>query len=603
MPSKQSKKQTQGNCSRQSAPQSTSDTLPKIRHSSAHLLAAAVIKLFPKAKLGTGPATSEGFFYDMQTPRPLTAKDFPAIEREMQKMIEQDLSFVCQSLAVKSARQLFEKAGQAYKVQLIDDLAKEGNKKVSIYKTGTDFTDLCAGPHVKSAGQIGAFKLLSVAGAYWQGNQSNPQMSRVYGTAFGTKKELERYLKMREEAKKRDHKKLGVELDLFTFSPLVGSGLPLWTPKGALMRRLLDDFVWQLRKKRGYMRVEIPHITKKDLYEVSGHWEKFQEELFKIKTREGHLFALKPMNCPHHTQIYARRPRSYRELPVRYANTTMVYRDEQSGELSGLVRVRAITQDDAHVFCRYSQVKDEIFKIWDIVQDFYSPLGFDIDVRLSLHDPKQLQKYLGTPKIWQQAEEQMRSLIKEKGVTAEEAVGEAALYGPKIDFITHDSLGRSWQIATIQLDMNLPERFDLTATNEQGKPERIVMLHAAIMGSLERFMAILIEHFAGAFPLWLAPVQVAILPISTKHLDYAEKVAAKLSAEEIRVEVDREADTIGKKIRRAELQKIPYLLIVGDKEVKANSVAVRRRAQGDLGSQKIDSLIKKIVEETQSKAL
>ncbi len=579
------------------------NNLFRIRHSAAHLMAAAVLKLYPGSKLGTGPATEEGFFYDIDTPEPITDKDLPKIEKEMRAMIKAGHPFVCKLLDSDEAIKKFKESEQPYKVELIQGLLKEGHNKVSLYETGNVFVDLCEGPHVEQSDEVGAFKLLSVAGAYWKGDQSKPQMTRIHGTAFATQKELDQYLKMLEEAKKRDHKKLGIDLDLFTFSPLVGSGLPLWTPKGTQMRKTLDDFVWSLRKKQGYSRVEIPHITKKDLYEKSGHWEKFSDELFKIKSRENHLFAIKPMNCPHHTQIYDRHPRSYKDLPIRYANTTMVYRDEQSGELSGLVRVRAITQDDAHVFCRYSQIKEETFKIWDIIQDFYRPFGFEINVRLSLHDPKQMDKYLGTPAIWKKAEDQMKKLIKDKGATATEAVGEAALYGPKIDFMTKDSLGRQWQIATIQLDMNLPERFDLTAINENGKPERIVMLHAAIMGSIERFMSILIEHFAGAFPVWLAPVQVKVLPISDKQIEYAEEVAAQLSASDIRVEVNKDSETIGKKIRQAELEKIPYLLIVGDKEIKAKQVAVRRRGQGDLGTQALTDLIQKITDETDKKAL
>ena len=406
---------------------------------------------------------------------------------------------------------------------------------------------------------------------------------------------------MLEEAKKRDHKKLGIELDLFTFSDLVGSGLPLWTPKGTLLRNILDDFVWELRKNAGYQQVDIPHITKKELYEKSGHWDKFKDELFRIKTREGHEFAMKPMNCPHHTQIYARKPHSYRELPQRYANTTKVYRDEQTGELSGLSRVRSITQDDAHVFCRPSQVGDEIEKVWDVITEFYKAVGFELNVRLSLHDPKHQEKYLGDNKTWTKAEDQLRQVVKAKKSKAEEAIGEAAFYGPKIDFMAKDSLGREWQVATIQLDMNMPERFDLSCINEKGEKERIVMVHAAIMGSIERFLAIIIEHFGGAFPVWISPVQVILLPISDKQNEGAEKILTQLKEVGIRAEINSDNETLGKKIRNAELQKTPYILVIGDKELQAGAVAVRQRGLGDLGQVKIDKFIEQIKEEVETK--
>jgi threonyl-tRNA synthetase len=400
-------------------------------------------------------------------------------------------------------------------------------------------------------------------------------LQRIYGVAFETKKDLEDYLKIQEEAKKRDHKRLGPELDLFTFSDLVGSGLPLWTPKGALLRNLLDDFVWQLRKARGYERVEIPHITKKDLYEKSGHWTKFKDELFKITTREGHIFAMKPMNCPHHTQIYARRQWSYRELPQRYANTTMCYRDEQTGELSGLSRARSFTQDDAHVFCRMSQAKEEFLKIWDIVTEFYSVFGLKLALRISLHDPKQPEKYLGDKKRWAEAENILREVVKLRKAEYSEAIGEAAFYGPKLDFLATDSLRRKWQVATIQLDMNMPERFDLACTNERGEKERIVMIHAAIMGSIERFLSIIIEHFGGEFPLWLSPIQVKVIPVSEKFEVYAKKIHELLLKNGIRSEIDATSDTLGKRIRQAELQKIPYSIVVGKKELATKTVNVR----------------------------
>ena len=402
--------------------------------------------------------------------------------------------------------------------------------------------------------------------------------------------------KMMEEAEKRDHRKLGKELDLFVFSELIGGGLPLFTPKGTILRDLLDNKVWKLREANGYKRVDIPHMTKKDLYEKSGHWEKFKDELLHVTTREEHQFVLKPMNCPHHIQIFARRPISYREMPVRYANTTKVYRDEQTGELMGLTRVRSITQDDAHIFCRVSQINEEVEKIWDIIEEFYKQLDLDVHARLSTRDPATPEKYIGAPKKWEMAEESLRKIIKTKRgkKDPEESKGEAAFYGPKIDFNATDSLGRKWQVATIQLDMNQPERFDLTCINEKGEKERIVMIHAAIMGSIERLLAILIEHNAGAFPLWLAPVQVAIIPVNDKNEAYVKKTEELLLKKHIRFETDRRNESLNKKIREAELQKIPYLLVVGDKEKKSKTVSVREREKGDRGSKKLEKFLQSL---------
>lgn len=403
-------------------------------------------------------------------------------------------------------------------------------------------------------------------------------------------------------SKEHDHKKLGKELDLFTFSDLVGSGLPLWTPKGTILRNLLDEFVWELRRKRGYEKVEIPHITKKELYEKSGHWEKFKDDLFRITTREDDEFVLKPMNCPHHTQIYARKPWSYRELPQRYANTTMCYRDEQSGELNGLSRVRAFTQDDAHAFCRESQVKEEFLKVWDIVQEFYETFGFKPKkIRLSFHDPAHPEKYLGDKKRWKIAEDILRDIAQEKGAETIDGAGEAAFYGPKLDFMAEDAHGRLWQVATIQLDMNMPERFDLTCVNERGEKERIVMIHAAIMGSIERFTAVLLEHTAGILPLWLAPVQVRVLSISDVHTRYAQDVLIRLKEAGIRAEADISNESLGKKIRNAKTEKIPYLLVVGDKEVEAKTVSVESRDAGKLDTTSLSDFITKAGEEIRAK--
>lgn len=548
--------------------------LDGVRHSLAHLLAATVLQKYPKAKLGIGPTIEHGFYYDFKFPKAISAEELKGFEKAIRKLINQKLPFSGRKVAPAEAKKIFK--DQPFKLDLVKEFIKE-KKELSVYKTGDIFLDLCRGGHVKNTAEINpdAFALTHLAGAYWRGREKNPMLTRVYGLAFATKKELDEHLAMIEEAKKRDHKRLGTELDLFTFSDLVGAGLPLWTPKGTTLRTVLDDFVWELRAQRGYEKVEIPHITKKDLYERSGHWEKFQNDLFKITTREGHFFAMKPMNCPHHTQIYARRAWSYRDLPQRYANTTMCYRDEQTGELSGLSRARSFTQDDAHVFCRLPQAKEEFLKIWDIVHEFYGKFGFNLRIRVSTHDPKHPEKYLGEKKKWKFAEAMLDEIVKEKKADTFEGVGEAAFYGPKLDFMAKDSLGREWQVATIQLDVNMPERFDLTCTNEKGEKERIVMIHAAIMGSIERFVSIIIEHYAGNFPVWLAPIQVVVLPVSEKHTYYAEKVTNLLKARGVRTRLNEAAESLGKRIRTSELEKIPYILVVGEKEENSKTVSVR----------------------------
>ncbi len=578
------------------APAAPAPSLSDIRHSLAHLLASAVLEMMPEAKLGVGPVIDTGFYYDFELPRPLVPEDLPILQEKMQRLVKEGHAFERQPVQAGEAMDFFTAAGQPFKVELIRDLTEHGTTvfkeisggaeepkgpvEITLYKTGA-FVDLCRGGHVEKTNQVqpGSFKLTTIAGAYWRGNEKNPQLTRIYGAAFATKAELDAYLAMLEEAKKRDHKVLGPQLDLFVFSDLVGSGLPLWTPKGTVIRHVLDEFVWSLRKKRDYVRVEIPHITKRALYEKSGHWEKYKDDLFKIVTREGHEYAMKPMNCPHHTQIYDRKKWSYRELPQRYANTTMVYRDEQSGELAGLSRVLSITQDDAHVFCRSVQVRDEMLKIWDIVEELYGAVEIPLTVRLSFHDPAHPESYLGTPELWKSAEDQIREVAKAKGVDAVEKVGEAAFYGPKLDFIGRDSLGREWQVATIQLDMNLPERFNLTCVAEDGSDERIVMIHAAIMGSIERFMSIMIEHFSGAFPLWMAPVQVKILPISDKVFGFCEEVRDELLAAGLRVEADWRNESLGRKIRDAEMEKAPHMLVIGEKEAEAKMVTLRRLHQ------------------------
>jgi threonyl-tRNA synthetase len=559
-----------------------------MRHSMAHLMAAAVSELYPNVKLGVGPAIGEGFYYDFHLEDTITEKDFKKIEKKMREIIKCDDTFEKKEFSIDEAIAFFKEQGQDFKVELLEDLKSKGTTKFGadeladvgemgdvamVYYTG-DFVDLCRGPHVEHSKEVGVFKLTKVSGAYWRGNAEGAQMQRVYGVAFETKDELAEYMAMLKEAKKRDHRKLGKEMGLFHFSELVGSGLPLWTPKGTVLRNQLDAFVWSLRKQYGYEQVTIPHITKKDLYETSGHWEKFQDDLFKITTREGHLFAMKPMNCPHHTQIYAAAKRSYRDLPQRYAETTMVYRDEQSGELHGLSRVRCISQDDAHVFCREAQVKAEVFKIWNIVEGFYSPFGFDLQVRLSVHDRDNMDAYLGTVEEWDEVVEVFRGWFKERNVEYVEESGEAAFYGPKIDFIATDSLKREWQVATIQVDRNMPRRFELTCVNEKGEEEPVVMVHAAIMGAIERFTSVMIEHYAGAFPLWLAPVQVRFVPVSDDFADYAQGLAQSLEEGGVRVEVDTSKEGVGKKIRAAALAKIPWTIVVGEKEVGGGDISV-----------------------------
>ncbi len=562
------------------------------RHSLAHLLAMAVLEKYPEAKLAIGPVIENGFYYDLAFPKdaPLSAEDLPALENRMRELARGDLPFEGIKVSADEAREKF--AGNPYKLELIDEIVTR-NEDITLYTVG-GFIDLCRGGHVKTTEEIDpdAFALTHIAGAYWRGDEKNAMLTRIYGLAFNTKEELKAHIAQLEEAKKRDHRKLGKELDLFTFSPLVGAGLPLWTPKGTVLREELDNFVWSLRKARGYQKVEIPHITKKELYETSGHWSKFADELFKVTTREGKEYALKPMNCPHHTQIFDRKPHSYRDMPQRYANTTTVYRDEQSGELGGLTRVLSITQDDAHVFCRANQLKEEFFVIWDIIDTFYSTFGFTFEkVRLSFHDPMTMEKYLGTEEVWKTAESALRDMAKERNVPFIEAVGEAALYGPKVDFIAKDSLGREHQVATIQLDMNLPERFDLNCTNEKGEKERIMMIHAAIMGSLERFLAVLIEHVAGNFPLWLSPIQMMVIPVSETQNEYAESVRVALCNAGIRAEADKGNDGLGKKVRAAKVAKIPYFLVVGGKEVESNRVTVEHRDKGKIGEMSVDDFL------------
>jgi threonyl-tRNA synthetase len=519
----------------------------------------------------------------------------------MEELAKRHLVMERRHITLEEGRKMFK--DQSFKLDLLEDFAKE-NRELTAYTLG-NFTDLCAGGHCENTKEIspGSFTLTKISGAYWRANEKNPMLTRIYGLAFDTKEELEKHLHTLEEAKKRDHRKLGVELDLFTFSDLVGAGLPLWTPRGTLLRNLLDAYVWELRQNAGYERVEIPHITKKDLYERSGHWDKYKDDLMRVSTREGYEFAMKPMNCPHHTQIYARKLWSYRELPQRYSNTTMCYRDEQSGELSGLSRVRAFTQDDAHVFCRMSQAKEEFLKIWDIVHTFYGSFGFSMRVRISKHDPAHPEKYLGDRERWAFAEGMLTEIAKEKGADdAFDGIGEAAFYGPKLDFMAKDAIGREWQVATIQLDMNMPERFELSCVNEKGEKERIVMIHAAIMGSIERFLSILIEHTAGEFPLWLSPVQARVLPIGEKHQAFAMEATGTLRAAGLRVEMDASGESLGKRIRETKLAKIPYTLIIGDREVAMAGATLESRSGGKIGQFPISEISTLLSRESENRS-
>ncbi|MFA5935425.1 MAG: threonine--tRNA ligase [Patescibacteria group bacterium] len=565
------------------------------RHSAAHVMAAAVKRLFPEAKLGVGPVVENGFYYDIDIGRALTPEDIKAIEKGIKRIIKENPAFEREEMPIDDAIKLFEEMGQTYKVELLRDLKTKGTTKLSaeeagdldpenvssvtLYRTG-DFLDLCRGPHVERARDIGVWKLDKVSGAYWRGNQENAQMQRVYGLCFATQEELDTFLHMREEAEKRDHRKLGAELDLFAFSPLVGSGLPLFTPRGVTVRQLLVDFVWELMQPHGYERVWIPHLAKVDLYKTSGHWDKFEDDLFHVSSKKTEeAFVLKPMNCPHHTQIYASRPRSYRDLPLRYSEVTTVYRDENTGQLQGLSRVRSITQDDAHVFCRPDQVHDEALGMYRIIEGFYAAFGMPLRVRLSVRDAQHPEKYLGGDALWNEAEKTLADLMKEVGRDVEIGEGEAAFYGPKLDFIAKDAIGREWQLATIQLDFNQPERFGLEYADAEGSKSRPVMIHRAILGSVERFFGILIEHYAGAFPAWLAPVQVTILPVADRHNDFALDLAKELKAQGLRVDVDTSTESVGKKIRNAEKSKVPAMLVVGDKEAAGEALTVRRYGQ------------------------
>lgn len=566
-------------------------------HSSAHILAEAILKHYPNAKLGFGPPIENGFYYDVDFgEQTFSAHDFDKIEKTFIELARSGETFERKEISKADAIAFYKAQGNDYKVELIEGL-EDGT--ISFYYSG-DFVDLCKGGHIANSKVIKAFKILKVAGAYWRGDEKNKMLTRLYAISFPKAKELKEYLELLEEAKKRDHRKIGKEMGLFTFSERVGMGLPLWLPKGARMRETLVDFLKKVQENAGYSQVVTPHIGKKELYQTSGHWEKYGEDSFQsIKTpHEGEEFLLKPMNCPHHCEIYASSPKSYRDLPLRLAEFGTVYRYEQSGELHGLTRVRGFTQDDAHIFCRPDQVKDEFKSVIDIVLYIFRILDFkDYKAQVSLRDPDNKSKYFGSDEQWHQAESAIIEASDEMGLETVHVTGEAAFYGPKLDFMVRDAIGREWQLGTIQLDYQLPDRFELEYVGADNKPHRPVMIHRAPFGSLERFTAVLIEHTAGDFPLWLAPDQGVVIPISEKFNDYATKVQQDLRTAGFRFDVDMGNDTVGKKIRNAEVGKYPYMLIVGEKEEETGAVAVRKRHEGDVGVMPIDGFIGHIKEE------
>jgi len=566
-------------------------------HSSAHIMAEALEALYPGTKFGIGPAIETGFYYDVDFgDHEFSSDDFKAIENKFMELAKQKEVFERSSVSKADAIAYFTEKGDEYKLDLIDGL-EDG--KITFYKQGS-FTDLCRGPHIPNTGFVKAIKLMNVAGAYWRGDETKKQLTRIYGVTFPKASELTEYLAMIEEAKKRDHRKLGKELELFAFSEKVGMGLPLWLPKGTALRERLVNFLTKAQSKAGYEQVITPHIGHKNLYITSGHWEKYGKDSFQsIKTpQEGEEFLLKPMNCPHHCEIYKVKPRSYKDLPLRFAEFGTVYRYEQSGELHGLTRVRGFTQDDAHLFCRPDQVKDEFMKVIDLVLYVFKSLGFEnYTAQVSLRDPENKAKYIGTDENWKLAEDAIIEAAAAKGLTTVVELGEAAFYGPKLDFMVKDALGRKWQLGTIQVDYNLPERFELEYTGSDNLKHRPVMIHRAPFGSLERFVAVLIEHCAGNFPLWLSPEQFIILPISEKYEDYAKKVSDELNNSDIRGLIDFRDEKIGRKIRDAEVKKIPYMLIIGEKEMAEGKVSVRKHGEGDLGEMTIEAFGELLIKE------
>ncbi len=566
-------------------------------HTSAHLMAEALQELWPGTQFGIGPAIERGFYYDVMPPEGVVIReaDFAGIEKKMMELVQRKEELVRRDISKADALKFFGDHGQTYKNELIADL-EDGH--ITTYTQGA-FTDLCRGPHLTSTAPIKAVKVTAVSSAYWRGDEKRPQMTRIYAISFPKKKLLDEYITLMEEAKKRDHRRIGKEMELFFFSDRVGKGLPMWLPKGTALRLRLEDFLKKIQKHYGYQQVITPHIGGKNLYVTSGHWAHYGKDSFRPITtpEEGEEYLLKPMNCPHHCEIFASKPRSYKDLPLRLAEFGTVYRYEQSGELHGLTRVRSFTQDDAHLYCRPDQVKQEFIRVMDIIQIIFGALNFDnFEAQISLRDPNNKEKYIGSDEVWEQAERAIIEACEEKGLQTRTELGEAAFYGPKLDFMVKDALGRRWQLGTIQVDYNLPERFQLEYTGEDNQKHRPVMIHRAPFGSMERFVAVLIEHTAGNFPLWLAPDQVAILPISEKYNDYAEQVRQYLDTQDVRATVDDRNEKIGRKIRDNELKRIPYMLIVGEKEAAEGTVSVRKKGEGDQGSMKFEDFANKINE-------
>ncbi len=587
------------------------EKLDHIRHSLSHLLAAVVLKKYPETKFGIGPVIENGFYYDFDLPEQITEDDLKDLEKEMKKLVKAGLPFTREVVTIDEAKKIFSgKAGpawggndQPFKLDLIEEFSK-ADKEISIYKTGDVFFDLCRGGHVENTKEINpdTFTLLKIAGAYWRGDEKNKMLTRIYGLAFETKKELDDYLAFLEEAKKRDHRKLGKQLDLFTFSEYIGSGLPLYTPKGSFIRRTLNDYIESLQVKEGYTQIWTPQIAKAELFKISGHYDKYKEGMFRVVSNYSEEeFYLKPMNCPQHTQVYASQPRSYRDLPLRYTDFAMLYRDEKPGELSGLARVRSFSQDDCHIFCREDQVDKEIDVALQMTKEVMKTFGFKYRYRLSTRDKAHPEKYLGNPETWDRVEKWAEEIMKRNEIDYYDGPGEAAFYAPKMDLMATDALGREWQLSTVQIDFVMPERFNLTYIDTDGKEKHPVMLHRAIIGSPERFMMILIEHYAGAFPVWLSPVQTVVIPISEKYTGYAVIVLQDLYLNGIRAEISEANETLGKRIREAEIKKTPYIIVVGEKEEGEKTVNVRKRHQKETSTISISQFINEITKEIQEK--
>jgi threonyl-tRNA synthetase len=564
--------------------------LEKMRHSCAHVMATAVQEMFPDAQLGFGPPIEDGFYYDFDLPRALTPEDLKEVERRMKAVVKAADPFVYEEVSGEEALRLFEDAGQTYKVEAIQDLVGKG-ETISIYRSGK-FFDLCAGPHVENTRRVGVYKLLSIAGAYWKGDEKRPQLQRIYATSFPSKKDLKEYLHRREEARRRDHRVLARELDLFSINPEVGAGLVLWHPKGGVLREILEDFWRAEHRKRGYDIVFTPHIGRKELWDTSGHTRWYADGLFPEMELENQTYITKPMNCPFHVKIFGSRTRSYRDLPLRFGELGTVYRYERSGVLHGAMRVRGFTQDDAHIFCRPDQFATEVVAALDIARFMLDTFGFgELEIDLSVRDESGDEKYVGADELWELAEKGLVEALEAQGLEYTRVPGEAAFYGPKIDVKVRDAIGRTWQLTTIQVDFNLPERFDIEYEDEDGSSKRPVMVHRALLGSIERFVAILIEHYAGAFPVWIAPVQVMMIPIADRHEEYCQQAAERMREAGLRVEVDARGERMNRKIRNAQMQKIPYMLVVGDRDVEAGKVSVRLRSEQSLDAMDVDTFI------------